>query len=929
MKGYDNFAFLRIFSKPAGFQKPDWFINRLPYCKIFLNSLKRVWFLVSLIFIGASPALLGQPQAINKADSLIALTQYESAGRYIEDQIGTAHDLKSKTLLLNKLAEVEILLGQLDKAEATLQGIANTGDVFTDAITLTNRGFFFLNKGRYDLASEHLQNALAKFQTAQQQDTREGAKCLSTLGLVYGSTRKYNQAEESHLVALQIRERLFGADSEEVAASNNDLGMIFLETNPDKALEYFDKAVATYRKIHGESHPKIAIVRTNMGFAYRKLDLLGDAINDFDEANKIWQRIYPDGHPNQALVLSFLGQTYRQMNDTKTSQSYFEKALAIYKKSYGDKHPDISKTLVESGLLQLSQSQYADALKSFQQSIIANAPDFNDTDFRKNPARADHYNNLGMLYSLRYKAQALESRYYGASLKLEDLLVALSTLHFCDSLIDDIRYQSTDVNDKIALGEIASEVYEDGVRIAHAISEMTLDFRKYRELAFYFAEKSKSAVLQESIADAQALSYSGIPDELLEEEKHLKASITLLVQKIAQKPSVEEEKYLREALFTLNREYNGFKKKLEKEYPNYFNLKFNQQTPSIAETQGALDDRTAVISYFIAERNNRIYQFIISHKRFVIRNLSLPTDFDRMVKGFNNSLYYSDFDTYKETAPRLGKVLVPPLPSAIERIIIIPSGRLGTVPFEAIPYANRKTGRFAGVEFLAKRYAVSYEFSSGLMLQKSNHKERSSDPRIFLCAPVEFNQNNFLPSLPASENEVSTIAALFKNSSTILTHTGASESSVKSSDLSKYNYLHFATHGVVDEVNPELSRIFLNGGGDDDGDLFAGEIYNLNMRSDLAVLSACQTGLGKLSKGEGVIGLSRALTYAGTKNIIVSYWRVADESTALLMTEFYRVLLHNNSLSFAEALRSAKLKLIQNPDYSAPYFWAPFVLIGR
>ena len=95
------------------------------------------------------------------------------------------------------------------------------------------------------------------------------------------------------------------------------------------------------------------------------------------------------------------------------------------------------------------------------------------------------------------------------------------------------------------------------------------------------------------------------------------------------------------------------------------------------------------------------------------------------------------------------------------------------------------------------------------------------------------------------------------------------------------------------------------------------------------MLSACETGLGKYSKGEGVIGLSRALVYAGARSIVVSYWQVADESTAELMTAFYRQLAGRKPVSVRTALRNAKLKLMESDDYAAPYYWAPFVLIGQ
>jgi CHAT domain-containing protein len=134
---------------------------------------------------------------------------------------------------------------------------------------------------------------------------------------------------------------------------------------------------------------------------------------------------------------------------------------------------------------------------------------------------------------------------------------------------------------------------------------------------------------------------------------------------------------------------------------------------------------------------------------------------------------------------------------------------------------------------------------------------------------------------------------------------------------------------VVDEFNPDLSRIFLQPDKEqEDGNLFAGEIYNLELNANLVTLSACQTGTGKVLKGEGVIGLSRALVYAGAKNMLVSFWNVADESTAVLMKDFYQHMLTNGDTNYSIDLRQAKIKLLETEKYWAPFYWAPFVLIG-
>ena len=801
--------------------------------------------------------------------------------------------------------------------------------LFIEAITKTNLGFLYLNQARIDLALENLQKAVNLFQESGKGNSEEAAKCLAHISLVYSSTGKLNQAEENGLMALQIRRQLKGDDSEAVAASYNDLGLVYGQKDPDKGLEYYEKALAVYEKLHGQEHPKIAIAHTNLGFMYLKLKLYGDAINNFELAETIWKKIYPEGHPNQALALVNLGATYGQMGNKSASLGYFERALTIYKKSYGDKHPDISSVLNQIGMLKLGENKYDDALQNFQDAICANAPAFNEKRIDKNAKATGYYSGKVLLYSLLFKAQALEDKHFGKTLKFEELKLALSTLHTCDTLIDDIRGHSADENDKLELGGTANEVYEDGVRIAHAMSEMTFDFKLYQQDAFYFAEKSKAAVLQESIADAEAKSFAGIPVELLDEEGALKASIATNSQKLSQMPSEAEAKTLRENLFTLNRQYASFIQRLEKNYPDYFNLKFSHTTPSIEAIQKILDDKTAVVSYFIAEKNHRLYSFIITKKKFHIYNSTLLPDFDKMVKGFNNSLYYTVYESYRESANGLSKLLLRGFPSSVKALIIIPAGRLSTMPFEAlVTRPVSVTQDFLSTPFLTNTYGISYEFSAGLILQKTKTINPLQLQSIFLCAPISFPNKDNLNDLPGTEAEVNNIAALFEKNTFVATRADANESLVKSGKLADFKYLHFATHGVVDEQSPELSRIFLQTAPQEDGNVFSGELFNLKLNADLAVLSACQTGLGKFSKGEGVIGLSRALVYAGARNIMVSYWSVADESTAELMTDFYKRLLQQPVPNLKEALQYSKLAMIKRGKYAAPYYWAPFVLIG-
>jgi len=891
----------------------------------------RKYLLLLIVFVSVSTV---KGQKLKTIDSLFFDSRYDQALVVIENDLKTAHNAEERVILENKKAEALIRDGKFAEAEKQLKSLtAQPASAYLQAITQTNYGLLYLYQGRNDLALEALQNALQDFEKDHKENTLDAALALSHLGNLYRTTGKYAQAEEHLARALAIRQSYLREDSEWIAASYNDLGLVYSITDLDKALDYYEKASGIYLKLHGKDHPKLALANTNTGFVYRQMELYGDAVNNLESALKTWEKIYPQPHPTKAFVLFSLGETYLKMGDRKAAQGYYDRALAMYENSYGRKHPERAAVLNAMGNLKLADSKFDEALADYQQAMQANVRNFESGDLSQNPPLKDFYSGNTLLYSLIDKAQALEARYYGKSLKLSDMELAVATLQRADSLIDRLRQQITNENDKIALGAVANDIYAGGVRIAQETSVVALHKKKWQALSFYFAEKSKSAVLLEAISDVNAKSFAGIPEALLEEEKSLKSAIALTAQQLAQKPSESEERYLRETAFNLNRNYEAFTKQLETKFPEYYNLKFNTASPSITELQARIDDHTAVLSYFSDEKNRRLYIFLVTQKHFRIIDHAVPKDFDRYITGLRNSLFFNEIETYKKAAHTLSDLLIPQhIPSSITNLVVLPTGRLGIIPFETLLTANAKTtDTYATLPYLLKRFAVRYEFSASLILQKAQMKP-PAEASIFLCAPVTFNPQDHLAELPGTESEVNAISKLFgaRNfKSAVYTHEKADEQVTKSDALKTYSYLHFATHGIVDENNPELSRIFLRAtNGAEDGNLFTGEIYNLQLNANLVTLSACQTGLGKISKGEGVIGLSRALVYAGAKNIMVSFWSVADESTAELMQDFYKTLLEHPGTNYCQNLQQAKLDLLKTGKFESPYYWAPFILIG-
>jgi len=240
-----------------------------------------------------------------------------------------------------------------------------------------------------------------------------------------------------------------------------------------------------------------------------------------------------------------------------------------------------------------------------------------------------------------------------------------------------------------------------------------------------------------------------------------------------------------------------------------------------------------------------------------------------------------------------------------------------------------------------KKYPISYGQSSSvlktLISQHAQGKESGVESKKLLAFGDPVYEDTLInprikyPRLEFSGKEIENISSFFKGkaSTTYLRMNATEENLKKNKELKGFNYIHFATHGLINEDKPDLSSLVLtsekNSG--EDGFLQAAEIFNMKLNADLVVLSACQTGLGKLVRGEGTVGLTRAFMYAGASSVMVSLWSVSDMSTVTLMGGFYKNLI-KNKLSKTDALRKAQLTLMSDEKFAHPFYWAPFVLIG-
>ena len=325
----------------------------------------------------------------------------------------------------------------------------------------------------------------------------------------------------------------------------------------------------------------------------------------------------------------------------------------------------------------------------------------------------------------------------------------------------------------------------------------------------------------------------------------------------------------------------------------------------------------------------------------------------------------------------LYKVVLEPAAGMIgeKRLMVVADGALNYIPFEVL-LKTADSGDFSSLGYLVKSNEIVYAPSASVVGTIKQQRTKATGRAMLIIADPVFNSNDAraqkraatppadaevrglgiqsavadvggttpapnpqmeglpLARLNGTRTEADQISKLAKTSGSqadVWLDLDANEDNLTARDVSKYRIIHVATHGLLNAERPQFTGVVLSlvGNKAHDGFVRTDEVFNLRLGSPLVMLSACETGLGKEKRGEGVMGLTRAFMYAGAPTVGVSLWSVADKSTADLMTDFYRRLLSTGEgTTSSSALRGAQLAMISGKKYSAPFYWAPFVLVG-
>jgi CHAT domain-containing protein len=639
-----------------------------------------------------------------------------------------------------------------------------------------------------------------------------------------------------------------------------------------------------------------------------------------------------------------LNAGYLMMNDNYNDAiSNLINSKDIYEKYLDREHATLSRVYLNLAIGYYNNSEYLNSIAYVQRALNSVSGLSCDSDYSSNPA-IDKLSSSDIAFEiLLRKAELLIylSSFETDSVKL--LTAALSTYVLASNWVDKKNAEITSESSRMLLGEKVSNMYEDAISAGYKLYKLTNDKKILNDILLLF-EKSKAGTLLQAINNAKAKKFSGVPDSLTENESRLKKTIfeknRLLKIETENNPEPGNEYAgsLKKEIFNLNYQLQNLIKLFEDEYIKYYKLKYSSNLDPLKSLRdNVLSNNKIVVEYYLGKNN--IYVLVISNKNLNVYRLNRPFDLEDNIDKIRTAIISHNKEVYRQQSFELYSLLFAPFEKDLssDNIIIIPDKALYYLPFEALTTekSNETNINYKEIKYLVKKFKISYSFSCDLLNQTSTSIQKPSDC-IASFAPVNFRKVN-MKSIPFTKNEIMSIDNLFTQKGLCSDHflyEEASEDNFKKLGPNKYGFIHLATHGLVDKENPEYSRIILpvKKGSNEDGYLYIGEVYNLNLKTDLITLSACETGLGKIVRGEGIISFARSFIYAGAANIIVSLWPVDDEATQILMIKFYSELI--NSKSKSGSLQFAKTDIINSSgqtgsDFSDPYYWSSFVLIGN
>ncbi|HSE18075.1 MAG TPA: CHAT domain-containing tetratricopeptide repeat protein [Pyrinomonadaceae bacterium] len=818
------------------------------------------------------------------------------------DKNGQAQAIHAMAVVHDAERRHELALQLYEKSLALNK---ETGDRKLTALIFNGLGLAHINLGHYEVGLDFYFKARALSEELGDKSTLNMA--LNNIGTRYLAQGRYAEAlDYLHKSLAVIQEMGASADRRSLAYKYQNIGLVYRrQGHLDQALAYSRKSLDILVEIDDKFG--IANLQNNIGVIYKSQGLYDEGLGWFQKALTGYEAL--KATPGMARALNNIGDTYR-------SQGRYDEALEPLLKSLrlreqGKDRGAVTLSLNNLARLYEAQGKYAEMLEVSRRSAK-----LADELYSREEIWTAQDNIGRALVGLGKPAEARNS-----------FLAAING-------IESLRRE-------VAGGEQQQQSFlENRLSPWFGMIDVLVSQQKYGE-ALTFAEQSKARVLLDALQTGRANQRKSWSKEEQEaEEKQRLRLVTLNSQLTTEsrrdKPDAARVAELKSAVEKARLEYEDFETKLYVTHPELRLRRGEAPIVKAEELASFVPDASGALLEYVVD-DDKTLLFVVTKGELGVYTLPLKRDeLAKQTEAYRKQLAARDLG-FRASAVKLYESLLKPAEAQLRgrtNLVIVPDSTLWDLPFQTLVNgANR---------FMIEDAAISYAPSLTVLREMTKRRKveaaHASPPTLLALGNPTIGSETLkraaltlrdgkLDPLPEAEQEVKALGRLYGAArSKVYIGAEAREDRVKD-EASRAKILHFATHGILNNASPMYSHLALaDGASGEDGLLEAWELMQLDLRADLAVLSACETARGRIGAGEGMVGFSWAMFVAGVPSIVVSQWKVESAGTRDLMVNFHRGL---SRFTKADALRQASLKLMKNPETSHPFYWGGFVLVGE
>lgn len=759
------------------------------------------------------------------------------------------------------------------------------------------------------------------------------------LGPIYNETGQWDKAIEYTQLFYRKAVGVYGPKSREVCSALGNLAQFYLSKgDPQNAKVYNDKGWGAIAGM--ETQPVLEAMTLS------KLDVKIEAtLRNFeamelalDKARKYAGKLSPQ--PEMLLT-----QTYINLSYIFYEQGDYDRALyfgRLYQKIKGDDGENsagyyIVNALMGQNKLEEAEENIQKAYEVLNVEIDLEAPRIKHKTGRLRPSK------------LLVQNLTLTGRYYRtkaeSSQEQKDWLKSFNAFQLAANYLDSLRLKNKSFDSQTELLKEKHRVFEQGLKALYELYAFSSD-EKWVSRAFEFAEKSKAILLSESLNAQQALTFSGIPEQDQKQEQSLRKEIYYLQKQIdlaqaQKKPALlAKVEDWNQQIFELSQQYEKLAAQLRKKYPAYMEVRYQPNLTSTDKARQSLRTDEALVEYFVGD--SAAFAIVLTKEKSAFIELAPPKMWNRQVKELREEILASfqkkdqanhyprlAYELYQQVWEPVSKLGLP------EKITLVPDGPLGYLSFDVLLTAMPTQAEgFKNLAYLIREHQFRYTYSAKLLTYEKKRSLMPGGNKFIAFAPVYPSGDKNLATLrgdladlPYAYEEAQKAQEIMGGE--LLSGEEASEDNFKLM-ADAYKVIHIAAHARVDDQNPLYSSIYFSPEveGEEDQALEVFELFNMKLKADLIVLSACETGVGEMKQGEGIISLAWGASYAGAKSVLTSLWQVNDLATSKIIEVFYSFL--EKGMDKDEALRQAKLKYLEEGDHltAHPFYWGGFILIG-